>query len=336
VTVVFMFPSQSSRYSGMIRKIVGLRPALAPILEEASEVLGENLGARYLAEDPDVFKEKRDQRLGIFLVNYLYQRALEMEGVEARYSLGFSLGEYNHLVHIGALSFAEALKILVRPSPPDLPDPVGERAVVYRIPLRPLAELVERAREVGLVEVGGMLSPHIHYVVGDSEAVRWVAARLKAELPESRSMYLPTKLPLHSILMRPIGERLAEYLATVPLEVPRLPYLPNALGRLLARPSPSTLVEWMARHLWQPVRWRQSIDHLIRRHRDAVFVEVGPRRALAAYFYLEKRWHPATRYFITDNMDAATDRYLAKVVEELAPRRRSLFAAQAMRQRFGV
>ena len=335
--VVFMFPSQSSRYPGMIRKIAALRPEVAGVLREASEILDEDLEERYLGDDPDPFREKRDQRLGLFLVNLMYQRALESAGVEARYSLGFSLGEYNHLLHIGALTLEEALRILVRPSPPDLPDPQGERAVVYRIRLKPLLEMVERAKELGVVELGGMLSPHIHYIVGDAEPVRWACARLKEELPESRSLYMPVKLPLHSSLMKPIAERLGQYLSGRDLRVPRLPYLPNATGRLVHQPDKAALVDLMERHLYQAVHWRQSIDNLIRRHRNAVFVEVGPRRALCAYFYLEKKWHPDTRYFITDNMDDHTDEHLQKVVAEAGPRRRVSFASESVsRLRFGT
>jgi [acyl-carrier-protein] S-malonyltransferase len=336
-TVVFMFPSQSSRYPGMIRKIAELRPEVAGVLREASEILGEDLEARYLTDDPESFREKRDQRLGLFLVNLMYQRALESAGIEARYSLGFSLGEYNHLLHIGALTLEEALRILVRPSPPDLPDPQGERVVIYRIRLRPLLEIVERAKELGVVELGGMLSPHIHYIAGEAEPVRWVCARLKEELPESRTLYMPVKLPLHSSLMRPIAERLGQYLAGRDLRVPHLPYLPNATGELVHAPDKPTLIDLMERHLYQAVHWRQSIDSLIRRHRDAVFVEVGPRRALCAYFYLEKKWHPGTRYFITDNMDVHTGEHLEKVVAEVGPRRRAPFASEALgRRRFGI
>ncbi len=333
-TVVFMFPSQSSRYAGMIGKLVELKPLAGEILGEASEALGEDL-ARYRAADPAVFKTKRDQRLGIFLVNYMYQRVLEAAGVEASLSLGFSLGEYNHLVHIGALSFAQALKILERPSPPDLPDPVGDRAVVYRIPIEPVEAIVERARAHGLIEIGGRLSPHLHHIVGETAAVRWACDRLKEEQPESRSMFMPVKLPLHSSLMRAIGERLSWWLGeNAEFAVPRLPYLPNALGTLVESPSRETLIDLIGRHLYEPVYWRQSIDTILRRHRRPVFVEVGPRRALSAFFFHEKSWVPADRYYSIDNMDAETGRHIDRVVSELAPQqRRRHFAGQLLRDR---
>jgi [acyl-carrier-protein] S-malonyltransferase len=338
-----MFPSQSSRYAGMIRKIVASRPLAGEVLAEASAVLGEDL-SRYASDDPGVFKAKRDQRLGIFLVNHMYQRVLEAAGVEAGLSLGFSLGEYNHLVHIGALSFAQALRILERPSPPDLPDPVGDRAVVYRIPLAPLQEIVERARPLGLIEIGGMLSPHLHHIVGETAPVRWVCARLKDEQPESRSMFLPVKLPLHSSLMRAVGERLSWWLGeNAEIREPRLPYLPNALGALVERPSRETLIELMGRHLYEPVYWRRSIDAILHRHRRPVFVEVGPRRALCAFFHHEKRWVPADRYHTTDDMDAPAGsatgepvgRSLDRVIAALAPRRRPHFASQRLRDGLG-
>ncbi|HEX2252555.1 MAG TPA: ACP S-malonyltransferase [Thermoanaerobaculia bacterium] len=335
MTVVFMFPSQSSRYAGMIAKIVRLRPALSPLLDEASEAVGFDCRERYLSGDPDVFRRKSDQRIGIFLMNYLMQRALQDEGVEGDLSLGFSLGEYNHLVHAGALSFAEALKLLMRPAPPEHPDPVGERAVVYRIGIRPLRGIVERGREHGLVEVGGEMTPHIHHIVGEEAAVRWVCERIKEEKPRARSMFLPTKLPLHCELMRPVADRLAAHLQTIEISVPDKPYLPNVLGKLVHRPDRAAIIDLMARHLCEPVRWRQSIDHVVRRHPGAVFVEVGPRRALAAFFYLEKTWHPKTRYYITDELERDDDHWLRKVVEEVRPKPSRRFASEALAGRFG-
>lgn len=330
MTTVFMFPSQSSLYAGMIQKIVRHRPWVRYVLEEASDTLRQDLTTRYLNDSPEVFHEKADQRLGMFLVNYMYQMVLEEAGVNGDYSLGFSLGEYNHLVHIGALSFTDALHLLVRQAPPDKPDPTGERAIVYRIRLHHLREFVERGQEHGVVEIGGMLSPHIHLLVGEPPGVDWVMERLKAEAPKSRAMKFPVKLPLHSSLLKEVGERFRVHLDEVPFQVPKKPYLPNVLGRILRRPSPKRIADLTAEHLYKPVRWRHSIDALLSRHPDAALVEVGPRRVLCGFLYLEREWwNPGTKMYITDAMDEDSDKYLLKVVDELGGKLPARFARRA-------
>ena len=314
-----MFPSQSSLYAGMIHKLVKLRPWVRHVLVEASDILRQDLVQRYMSDDPEVLQPKADQRLAMFLVNFMYQQVLEEGGVDADLSLGFSLGEYNHLVHIGALDFAQALHLLVRPAPEGKPDPVGERALVYRISRKRLQGLVNRSLEAGggIVELSGELSPHIHMVVGEPEPVARVLDLVKEETTRARAMKFPLRLPLHSSLLGEVGGRFAEHLKTVKFKVPHKPYLPNVLGRILRRPSREKLAELTARHLYEPIRWRQSIDSILKRYPKARLVEVGPRRVLCGLLYLEKSWHPGVKMYITDTMDEDTDRYIMKVIEEL-------------------
>src|SRR5947209_4023010 len=100
-----MFPGQSSRYPEMIEKIVAADMGSAAVVARASQVLGRDLAAHYRAENPRIFATNRDVQIGVFLANHLHLGLLHRAGVDSAHSLGLSLGEYNHLVHIGALSF---------------------------------------------------------------------------------------------------------------------------------------------------------------------------------------------------------------------------------------
>src|ERR1700733_11260837 len=103
--IVFMFPGQSSRYPGMIEKIIATHPESEAIVRHASDILGRDLVAHYRVGKADMFACNRDVQIGVFLANHLHLCLLERAGVRGAWSLGLSLGEYNHLVHIGALSF---------------------------------------------------------------------------------------------------------------------------------------------------------------------------------------------------------------------------------------
>src|SRR5437773_1861170 len=107
-----MFPGQNSRYPEMISRLQELLPFCGNLLEEASDVVSRNLQTHFQPENSNMFALNRDVQLGVFLANHILLRALEMEGVNADASAGLSLGEYNHLVHIGALRFDDAIRLL--------------------------------------------------------------------------------------------------------------------------------------------------------------------------------------------------------------------------------
>ena len=109
--LVFMFPGQSSRYPGMLDRLAALHKPNADLLNWASDMLGRDLAAHYHADQGQAaFARNVDVQVGVFLANHMFLQTLDAAGIEAEMSLGLSLGEWNHLVHIGALGFAEALR----------------------------------------------------------------------------------------------------------------------------------------------------------------------------------------------------------------------------------
>ena len=106
MTLVFTFPGQSSRDPEMVARAFAMAPdAASAVFAEASDVLGRDVVRHYTEGKGSRFATNRDIQLGVFLVNHVHLRALEDAGVSAEHSLGLSLGEYNHVVHIGALAF---------------------------------------------------------------------------------------------------------------------------------------------------------------------------------------------------------------------------------------
>src|SRR6267142_6124662 len=111
MTIVYMFPGQNSRYPEMIDRLRQWS-GCDRILQDASDVLGRDLPSHYRAGNPQMFSHNRDIQLGVFLAAYIHSERLATEGIRPDASLGLSLGEYNHLVDIGALSFASTLRLL--------------------------------------------------------------------------------------------------------------------------------------------------------------------------------------------------------------------------------
>ncbi len=309
---IFMFPGQSSRYPEMIEKIVAARGPCRALVDRASVLLDRDLLAHYRAANAAVFATNRDVQVGVFLANHLHMMLLHGAGVRARMSLGLSLGEYNHLVHIGAIAFEDALRVVDQRG--QLYDEASGGLMISVFPLE--AELVEQAIvELGLtsqVAIGLYNSPRQNVISGAREAVERVIAALEVDHFFEATVIEP-RIPMHAPVFRPLGERLRPILDGVAIAVPALPYVPNVLGTIHDRADADLVRRCLVSHTHQPVRWRASVDAVAARVPDACFVEVGPRAVLFNLF--GRGWSPGTRA----KTDAAENwpAYLSTVTEEL-------------------
>jgi [acyl-carrier-protein] S-malonyltransferase len=307
-----MFPGQSSLYPEMVERVLAAAPEVArPLLYAASEVLGRDVTWHYRSINADIFATNRDVQVGVFLTSHLHLAALEAAGVTADISLGLSLGEYNHLGHIGALDFRDALLLVDARGRAYDNGPVGAMASVFPIDLEELEPVVERARAHGVLDIANLNSPRQHVLSGEWPAVT-AALHILEEEQSIEAVVIDSRLPMHSSWFRPVQTAFRPALELAPWRSPLRPYLPNVLGRALASAGASDFVELLARHVCEPVRWRDSIDYLVRTHSDVAFVEVGPRAVL--YNLLQRRWHPVPKL----KTDADVDIAFETVARELA------------------
>lgn len=290
VTPILMFPGQSSRHPAMIEDALNLAPLPnSELMREASEILGRNLLAHYRADNPDIFATNRDVQVGVFLANHLHLRTLEHAGVKAGLSLGLSLGEYNHLVHIGALDFVHALRLIEARGLAYDAGPDGVMAAVFPLEHDALEPVVKRAQEYGALGIGSYNSPTQHVLSGERGAVE-AALRVLEDEHAVEAVVIEPRIPMHSARFWPVVPAFLPALQQVPWQPIQRPYLPNVTGRFLSSPTPGDLIQSLALHVWRPVLWRQSVDLLTQCYSDAVFVEVGPRTVLTGL--LQRRWHP--------------------------------------------
>ena len=288
-----MFPGQSSRYPEMIEKLITEDPALARFVGEASEILGRDLAAHYRASNPEVLARNRDVQVGVFLANHLHAMALAAAGVEARWSIGLSLGEYNHLVHISALTFAAALRLVDARG--QLYDQAEGGLMVSVFPLE--AEVVEGAiARLGLTDrvvIGLYNTPRQQVLSGERAAVEQVLAALEAEAYFEATVLEP-RIAMHAPLLADIGARFAARLLDTPLTTPRRPYVPNVRATVIETPTPDAIRAALTAHVSRPVRWHASIDALAAHVPGATFVEVGPKAVLFNLF--GRGWNPGPRH----------------------------------------
>jgi [acyl-carrier-protein] S-malonyltransferase len=310
--LALLFPGQNSRYPSMLRRLVASDRANAEWIARASAAVGRDLTRHYHPDNPTIFARNRDVQVGVFLANHLHWQALERAGVRADCSAGLSLGEYNHLVHIGALTFDDAVRLLDARGIAYEQGPAGKMVAIFPIDVREIDEL---ASEIGIgdrVGVAMINSPRQVVLAGEAAAVDAAALTIEDAFGTER-VVVDHALPMHSPLFRGVGDALRPVLEAIDWRPPTKRYLPNVCGRFAADHSPRAMVESLARHVWNTVRWRDSVESIVAAARDTIVVEAGPKTILTGMF--GKRWLSPTR-FATDAGDDV-HRAVAAIVEEL-------------------
>ncbi|MEZ4433238.1 MAG: ACP S-malonyltransferase [bacterium] len=275
-TPIVLFPGQSAYHPDMLRVAVERAPALAsPLVEEAAEAIGFDLAAAVATtERPD----NRLVQLGVFVANHLHLAALRAAGVPPGLGAGMSLGEYNHLVDIGALDFSAALALVDARGRLYDAGPAGVMIALFPVE----AAVVEEAiAALGVpVTISNHNSPQQQVIAGPADAVAQVA-RLLDERDFVDARLIEARLPMHGPHFAPVAPRLEAVLRAVSWRRPTRPYVANVLGGPVDDPTPDVICRLLTAHVCQPVRWRQSIEWLAAQAPEPVFIEVGPGRALA-------------------------------------------------------
>jgi [acyl-carrier-protein] S-malonyltransferase len=289
---VLLFPGQNSRDPAMLVRMLAAWPEGTAVVDEASDVLGRDLWAAYNPRRGEkMFADNRAVQVGVFLCSHLHLQALRRQGIPGDLSLGLSLGEYNHLVHIGALSFADALRLVDARGAAYDRGPVGMTAAVFPIEEEELADLVARVRPHGVVEVVNINSPTQHVVAGERAAVEALRSVL-AEESFADAVVIDERFPLHSSLFAPVAEAFRPHLLRATWRRPHKPYYPNVKPVPLACPTPADFVDLLTRQVASTVLWRDAIEHILDRHPAAEFIEVGARGVLSG---LLRSWVPNSR-----------------------------------------
>jgi [acyl-carrier-protein] S-malonyltransferase len=278
----FVFPGQGSQAVGMLNSW-GDHPAVRQVLQEASQALGEDVGA-LIREGPQERLDLTTNTQPVMLTAGIacYRAWLAEGGAEPAAVAGHSLGEYSALVAAGALTLADALP-LVRFRAQAMQDavPVGTGAMAAVIGLDP-AKVAEGCAEAAaasgeVVQAANFNDPRQTVISGSVAGVEKARELLKA-MGAKRAIPLPVSAPFHCALMRPAAERLRERLAAVPIAPPRFPLVNNVDVAVVD--DPDAVRDALYRQAFGAVRWVDGVRALRARGITHV-VECGPGKVLA-------------------------------------------------------
>jgi [acyl-carrier-protein] S-malonyltransferase len=215
----------------------------------------------------------------VFLTNFIFARCLEADGVRPDASIGLSLGEYNHLCEIGALSFAASLHLLEARGAAYEAGPDGMMMSVFPCREEQVEQALTIGRTRGSVDISLRLGKK-HYVLGgETSAVETSATWLREEA-FAQSNVIDPRLPMHAGVFKPAADAFRPALERAEWRSAHAAYLPNVDGNFREHQSASDYIDSLYRHVFSTVQWQRSIDLLAQRYSDATFIEVGPKSVL--------------------------------------------------------
>jgi [acyl-carrier-protein] S-malonyltransferase len=275
--LVFLFPGQSSRDPSMFERLAALAPARTHVaLAQFERIAGQPFTG--------AFETNLEIQLAVHLATAVWRELVADAGLQPIASAGLSLGEYAHLVEVGALGADEARELVGERGRCYDRGPDGAMAVVQPVGDDDLEAVLERVRdELDLhaddLAISNYNSPTQHVIAGRSDAVLRAAAVAEDELYAAATV-IERRVPMHVRRFRPAAAAFVRHLERAAWSIPVRRWWSNVDGTAVARPRPAELVRRMYRHVFQPVRWRQLVDNLVAAHPGAVLVEVGPRSVL--------------------------------------------------------
>lgn len=290
--LAFLFPGQGAQTVGMGRAAFARVAPVRQLFERAEQVLGYDL-AQVCFEGPaaELDSTVRSQPAlfvcGLAAVEVL--RAADPQRVaECQAAAGLSLGEYTAMTFAGALDFESALRVVQRrgEAMQAASDAAPSGMVsILGMEVSAVERLCEEARRPGeVLQIANYLCPGNVVISGAEAACRRAVDRVATQAA-ARAVPLAVAGAFHTRLMQPAVEALAAALADVPLARPRIPVVSNVDAR--PHDDPGEIRELLIQQVVSPVRWEESLRHLLEQGCD-VFYEVGPGRVLRG---LLKRIH---------------------------------------------
>ncbi|HEV2582074.1 MAG TPA: ACP S-malonyltransferase [Ktedonobacteraceae bacterium] len=330
--VAFLFPGQGSQAVGMGADLYASSPAARRVFDAVDEALGFSLSSLCFNGPEDTLRETINAQPAIVTVSLALLAALQealssssssswTAPLAPHFTAGHSVGEYAALVAAGALSLADAAR-LVRERGRLMHHegtvcPGGMAAVIGldEEPLQQICQDVTAQRTanlpaashpgLGQVTVANFNAPGQIVISGEQGALEAAMAEARAR-GAKRAIPLAVSAAFHSPVMQPATTGLAQAIAATQVNDAAVPVVGNIHAQTLTQAD--EIREELAQQVAASVQWIRTIEFMANAG-VTVFLEIGPGQALTG---MVKR---IAKGVTTLNVSNATD--LEKTVRNL-------------------
>ncbi len=273
----YVFPGQGAQFPGMGLDLYENSEIAKELFLKANDILGFEITKIMFEGTKEALQQTKVTQPAIFLHSVILSKVLG-DSFKPDMVAGHSLGEFSALVANETLGFDDALRL------------VSKRALAMQkaCELKPSTmaavlgledEVVEQTCEEidGIVVAANYNCPGQLVISGDVDAIEKACEVLKGK-GARRALVLPVGGAFHSPLMEPAREELAAAINATTFNTPTCSIYQNVTTTAVT--DPSAIKENLIAQLTAPVKWTQSVQHMIN-DGATLFTEVGPGKVLS-------------------------------------------------------
>ncbi|MGA0299772.1 MAG: ACP S-malonyltransferase [Paracoccaceae bacterium] len=279
----FVCPGQGAQSIGMGKALAEAYVESKQVFEEVDDALGESLSKLIWEGDIDVLTLTENAQPALMATSLAAARALTREGMgveTANYVAGHSLGEYSALAIAGALSIADAARLLRtrgKAMQAAVPVGVGAMAALLGLDFETASQVAKQAAGDEVCEAANDNDPAQVVVSGHKAAVER-AVELAKEHGAKRAVLLPVSAPFHCSLMSPAAAVMKEALSEATIISPSVPVVSNVKAQAVS--DPDEIRELLIQQITGSVRWRESVMWMAQNDVSEIW-EIGAGKALS-------------------------------------------------------
>lgn len=279
--IAFLFPGQGAQYINMGKSLYENINECKEIFDKGEEILEMPIKDIIFDGSEETLKSTKYNQPAILLTSLACQKALELEGIEADYVAGLSLGEYSGLVYSGIVSFKDGVKLVkTRATIMDegIEEGVGSMAAVMKLSKEKVDTLLKEASKFGVVEAANYNCPGQVVITGEVDAIRESVSIAKA----LGGLCIPLKVsgPFHSSLYEEASFKYYESIKDVEINEPKKVMYSNVLGKPYSKQD--DIRDLLRKQIMSPVLFEDSINHMLDQGIDT-FIELGPGKTLSGF-----------------------------------------------------
>ncbi|MEF9991044.1 MAG: ACP S-malonyltransferase [Romboutsia sp.] len=297
--IAFLFPGQGVQYVGMGKSLYENIEVCREIFDRGQEILDMPIKDIIFQGPEETLTKTENNQPSILLASLACLKALQLEGIEADYVAGLSLGEYAALIYGGALSFEDGVKLIKKRASimeSSLEQGTGSMAAVLKLNRDKIEELLEKASEFGIAEAANYNCPGQVVISGEVPAIK-ASVKIAKELG---GMAIPLKVsgPFHSSLYKEASYKYHAELKKVEINHPDKIVYSNVKG--MPYTEEDDMADLLREQIMSSVLFEDSIKDMIDKGVDT-FIEIGPGKALNGFI---KKIDRSVKVYNIEDMDS--------------------------------
>jgi [acyl-carrier-protein] S-malonyltransferase len=278
--LVGVFPGQGSQFIGMGKDFYTADAEVRALYQTANEALGYDLQKICFEGPEDELRLTQHTQPAILVHSIAAWTLLQKRGVKTAFLAGHSLGEYSALVAAGALTFADAVRLVHRRGTfmqEAVPAGQGSMAAMLGISRQEVENLCTEFAGDDVLQPANYNAPGQIVIAGHTTAVQAAVQAAKTRRL-GRSIPLKVSAPFHCALLQSAADRLADALRQVTLQPFRFPVISNVTAT--PHTSPEAAKALLIDQVCAPVRWEDSMCYAVEQGCESL-LEIGPGTILS-------------------------------------------------------